>query len=77
MFQRQRMFLKRRVAIGHGRMAGVAGLGRETEIRHVEPLKFGTLRSRGSARAFLGMAGMQREQQEDDQVCCSEQQELK
>jgi hypothetical protein len=45
MFQRQGMILKGSVTVGHGRMTGVSGFRRKTEVSHVqipqlEPLQF-------------------------------------
>lgn len=76
MFKRQRMILKSGVAIGHGRVAGVAGLCCYTEISNVQALQLCRLRPHGHFRLQLPMTGMQRQRQKNSQGCCGEQQEL-
>jgi hypothetical protein len=70
MFQRQGMFLKGGVAVGHGRMAGVTGLSRQTKIGHMQVSQLRRLQLCVS----LSMTGMQRQQQKESQTCRSEQQ---
>lgn len=75
MFQRQRMFLEGRMAVGHGRMARIAGLRRKTEISHPQIAQLREPQIYVTAR-LLHVAGMQRQQQEQCQACRSKQQVL-
>jgi hypothetical protein len=72
MFQRQGMFLKRGMPVGHGRVAGVAGLRGKTEIGNVQIPQLLPLAN----RVKLPVAGMQRQQQKYGQSCCGKEQEL-
>lgn len=59
MFKRQRMILKSGVAIGHGRVAGVAGLSGKTEISNVQAPQLFRLRPHCSFRELLLVTGVQ------------------
>lgn len=76
MFQRQGMILKGCMAVGHGRVAGVAGFRRKTEIRHVQAPQLETRRFRPAGRQVLRMPGMQRQQEKKHQAGSDEQQKL-
>lgn len=76
MFQRQGMLLKGGVAVGHRRMAGVAGLRRKTEIRNLQIPQLRRLQVRITTTLQLLMAGMQRQQQKNGQACCCDKQIL-
>lgn len=76
MFKRQRMFLKSGVAIGHSRVAGVAGLRCKAEISNVQAPQLRRLRFHNRFREMLLVAGMQRQRQKSSQSYGNKQQEL-
>lgn len=76
MFKCQRMILKSGVAIGHGGVAGVAGLSCKTEISNVQAPQLRRLRFYDRFREPLLVTGMQRQRQKDSQRYGNEQQEL-
>jgi hypothetical protein len=76
MFQRQGMFLKWGVAVGQGRVAGVAGFRRKTEIGQLQILQLADLSPLCSFCTLLGMVGVKRQQEKGCQSDGREQEEL-
>lgn len=76
MFQRQRMILKGCVTVSHGRMAGVAGFCRKTEVRHAQVPQVESLQLYFPLCTTLRLSCMQRQQQEESQACSDKQEKL-
>ena len=73
MFQRQRVFLEGGMAIGHSRMASVAGFRGKAEVRNMQVSQLRFMLSVVAIKALPGVTGMQRQQQECGQSGCNEQ----
>ena len=61
------------MAIGHRRMAGIAGFRGKAKIRNMQILQLCVMLPVVSSNALPGVAGMQRQQQECGHSGCNEQ----